>query len=85
MINDRPADPIDESGETSQLFLDADIKRVRDAAAPQAHPEFDGVHCVGLWQEPCGEEIPAARLALGRVRCVACQEVIDAHAKQYRR
>lgn len=85
MSHERSADPIDESQETTQLFLDADVKRVRDAAAPQSHPEFDGKHCVGLWQQACGEKIPAARLKLGRVRCVACQEVIDAHARQYRR
>lgn len=84
-MKERSADPIDEGSETAQTFLDANIKHYRDAAAPQTHAEFDGKHCVGLWNEPCGEELPQARLDLGRVRCVACQEVIDSHAKQYRR
>jgi RNA polymerase-binding transcription factor DksA len=38
--------------------------------APQTHPDFDGVHCV---ESDCGEPIPQARLALGKIRCVDCQ------------
>lgn len=40
---------------------------------------FDGKHCI---EEECGEEIPAGRLALGKVRCLDCQvrkEKRDAH------
>ena len=44
------------------------------ACAPQTHPNFDGVHCV---EADCGDEIPAGRLSLGRVRCRECQERIE--------
>lgn len=48
---------------------DAALARVRRAAAArERHPEFDGTHCV-----ECEIEIPAARLALGKVRCIDCQ------------
>lgn len=42
----------------------------RAAAAPQHHPDFDGLHCI---EPDCGAEIPAGRLALGKIRCVDCQ------------
>lgn len=41
-------------------------------AAPERHPDFNGSDCVD-----CEAHIPAARLALGRVRCVHCQERIE--------
>ncbi len=41
-------------------------------SAPQHHPDFDGEHCV-----ICGGSIPAARLGLGKVRCVECQARIE--------
>lgn len=37
---------------------------------PETDPAFDGVHCI---ERSCGEEIPPARLALGKIRCVPCQ------------
>jgi len=52
-----------------QLVRDLGAQRARQANAPQYHPDFDGVHCVG-----CGEPIPDQRLALGKGRCVECQE-----------
>lgn len=36
----------------------------------ETHPDFDGKHCVD-----CEIEIPEARLALGKVRCVDCQSL----------
>lgn len=44
---------------------------------PEHHPEFDGQHCV-----TCGDEMPAARLAMGRVRCTACQAEIENRLKR---
>lgn len=34
--------------------------------------EFDGKTCVD-----CGDEIPAERLAMHRIRCVDCQEALE--------
>jgi RNA polymerase-binding transcription factor DksA len=67
---DRNADPIDQAAQLSADMLDADIKNARAGAAPESHPDFDGKHCV---EEECGVKIPAARLKLGRIRCVDCQ------------
>lgn len=34
--------------------------------------EWDGVHC---WE--CEEDLPAARVAMGRVRCVPCETLLE--------
>lgn len=46
--------------------------RARGRSGPESHPDFDGLHCVG-----CDVEIPAGRLALHKVRCVDCQQVLE--------
>ena len=57
----------------------AEVQRLAavDAAArsvaPEQHPGFNGTDCV-----ECDTEIPAARLAMGRVRCVSCQTRLEA-------
>lgn len=51
----------------------ADSERLaRGRSGPESHPDFDGSHCVD-----CSDDIPKARLTLGRVRCVLCQEVLE--------
>lgn len=51
----------------------ADSERhARGKSGPESHPDFDGSHCVD-----CEDEILPARLLLGRVRCVVCQEVLE--------
>ena len=44
---------------------------------PEIHPDFDGVHCVECW-----EDIPHARLALKKVRCVDCQNDLEMKNKK---
>lgn len=51
---------------------EAGITRARKRIAPETHPDFDGTHCV-----ECEVDIPAARLALGKVRCVDCQLLLE--------
>lgn len=53
------------------------IQEASYRAAPQKHPCFDGLHCV-----QCDGEIPAGRLALGRVRCIHCQEYLERHHRE---
>jgi hypothetical protein len=48
---------------------DASVAAASRAAQAESHPNFDGQHCID-----CDGEIPAGRLALGRIRCVYCQE-----------
>lgn len=52
------------------------IKAAQVAAAPEHHPDFDGLHCID-----CGIEIPSARLNLGKIHCVECQELIETKRK----
>lgn len=63
-----------------EQFTDAAIEAVRERVQPESHPDFDGMHCVD-----CAEPLPPARLALGRVRCVVCQEQLERDARLYRR
>lgn len=61
-----------------QLREQADIqRRARLMNQPETHPEFDGTHCVD-----CDTEIPAARLAMHRVRCVHCQQDLENMSRQ---
>ena len=57
-----------------QLMEQADIaRRAREMNRPQTHPNFDGKHCL-----ECDIEMPPARLQAGRIRCVDCQEEVEA-------
>jgi hypothetical protein len=48
------------------------IARSTRAMAPQYHPDFDGVTCVR-----CGDDMPPLRLSMGKVRCTACQTLLE--------
>ena len=68
------ADPADIAAETIETCLADAERRARGKSAPERHPDFDGQHCV---EEHCGVDIPAARLVLGKVRCVDCQTLLE--------
>lgn len=66
---DRHADPLDEAAAlSSQLVDQAILHASRAANTRESHPDFDGESCL-----TCGDLIPPARLAMGKIRCVACQ------------
>lgn len=64
----------------------AGIKRAQNALVPEKDrrfangepmfPDFDGTCCIG-----CGDEIPEGRLALGKVRCLICQQIKERRDK----
>ncbi len=62
------ADYIDEAQEVNELHQRVSLLNQSIKMQPEQHPDFDGTHCVD-----CGVEIPAERLAWGRVRCADCQ------------
>lgn len=75
---------------TDQVFDEADqaqwmqlreqaeiLRRGRQMNQPEQHPDFDGKHCV-----ECDIEIPAARLAMHKVRCVDCQEELEENRRR---
>jgi RNA polymerase-binding transcription factor DksA len=65
------AEQLDQSFRDKAL---ADVRARVNEAVPQ---DFDGKHCVA-----CDDKIPKARLALGKFRCVACQELIERGGKR---
>ena len=79
------ADVIDDAGELNALYQNVAFKNAgfsTDAdtpspiLAPQTHPDFDGKHCID-----CEVEIPAQRLAWGRVRCTDCESILELKKK----
>lgn len=53
-------------------------ERARQANAPESDPNFDHKHCID-----CGEEIPEARLALFKIRCVECQRALENRRRMF--
>lgn len=80
MSFERHADPIDEAAALAATLTDGAIAAARRANAPETHPDFDGETCV-----ECGEDIPPARLAMKKVRCVHCQGALEHKSKQHAR
>ena len=74
---ERVADEMDKASAMELMFTEAAIYAVQHLAKPEKHPDFDGVHCLD-----CEEEIPAERLAMCRIRCVACQTDIEVADKR---
>jgi hypothetical protein len=65
-------DHADIAGNTIEVCQAEAERRARGKSGPEYHPDFDGMHCV---EELCGLPIPPARLALGKIRCIDCQEL----------
>ena len=61
---------MEAASETERLHREAAIAAASSAERMPAGTKFDGLHCI---EEDCGDEIPAARLAQGKFRCVTCQ------------
>lgn len=66
------ADILDQASELTQLLNDAYVSNVRDSALPEQKRNADGTWPVTVCE--CDEPIPAGRLALGKIRCVSCQQ-----------
>lgn len=73
-----------EQVDAAQLQQDATnqaaISAVQARLKPEDHPDFDGMHCIDG-----GEVIPEERLALGKIRCVSCQQKLETRYKLNRR
>lgn len=79
-MHERHADPIDEATALAAALTDSAIAAARLANAPESHPDFDGETCID-----CGDDIPKDRLALGKIRCIRCQTVLEHRKKQQAR
>jgi RNA polymerase-binding transcription factor DksA len=71
-MSERYTELMDAAQEQQDKTNQMHIARAQALAAPELDPSFDGVHCVDG-----GEEIPEARLALGKIRCVSCQTALE--------
>lgn len=67
--NRRNMDQLDFASDLQDTLNRRGVELARQAAQPEAHPDFDGKHCLD-----CGNEIPEKRLELQRIRCIACQQ-----------
>lgn len=48
------------------------LAKVKAKMQPEKHPDFDGSTCLD-----CGDDIPQARLDMGKIRCVHCQSALE--------
>lgn len=70
--NSNGSDNLDQASVLQDVMNNAGIAQAAFKVAPETHPLFDGETCI-----KCGDELPAARLALGRIRCVTCQTILE--------
>lgn len=75
----RESDNLDIASELQDKFNQRGILESQAAMAQQTDPDFDGVNCLD-----CDADIPATRIALGRMRCVDCQDVLERKSRSYR-
>lgn len=77
---ERMSDQIDQAQQINEAHQAASVEAARQKNRPEQIQNPDGTwphtHCV-----ECEDEIPAGRLALGKVRCVHCQEFLEKHGK----
>lgn len=76
-MSDHSSDSLDHASDVEQAFREAAIQAARQGERKPA--DFDGENC-----HSCGLEIPAARLALGKFRCVECQTQREKSTKFFR-
>lgn len=81
--SDRCADMIDAASAITETFTRNSEAAARAKAAPQQKQNADGTWPVTECE--CGVEIVPARLALGRIKCVACQTEQELRERQYGR
>lgn len=79
---DHEPDLVAQADKTSEIFLETNLQNARALAAPESHPDFDGVHCV---EPTCNVRIATARLKLGRIRCITCQEILEKQSSRFSR
>lgn len=66
--------------EHQRQLQDNALAEVRARAEEAIPPDWDCIHCY-----ECGNDIPKQRAALGKFRCIDCQETHERGSKLYRR
>jgi len=72
---DRQPDVLDQASQLTQALTDVAVANARVSARPEQVQRPDG-----SWPQTeceCGEPINEGRLALGKIRCIACQQDLE--------
>lgn len=71
---------VDQANQIAEEFTAAHIHRIQSKNKPEQVQNPDGTwphtECVD-----CDDEIPQGRLALGKIRCIDCQEIKERYEK----
>ncbi len=70
------ADMIDDAQDKELMERESSLAAALQHIKPQTHPDFDGVNCLD-----CSDPLPDIRLRMGRIRCVYCQELLEAKGR----
>lgn len=71
------SDIYDKAQEQDEAFRTLALAQQAGKAGKESHPDFDGQNCLD-----CTGEIPDDRLALGKIRCIGCQEELEKRRKR---
>ncbi len=71
-----PSDVFDAATDKEMADRETAISAIRSKAGPEFHEDFESPFCLD-----CDGEIPEARLALGKIRCVGCQTAVEKQNK----
>ena len=76
------SDPIDQAAQLSEMYTDIAVNAQRQKCAPQQVQDADGNWPVTECED-CGLDIEPGRIEMGRIRCLACQTLLETKGKQY--
>ena len=71
----KEADNLDQAQELTALLTEAYVENARAGAKPEQVQNADGSWPVTECE--CGEPIPEARIRLGKILCISCQEDLE--------
>jgi len=90
---DRTADVLDLAEQANAIATACAVAQVQARTQPEKVRNDDGTMTTqgllasGLWAVPecsvCFEDIPKARMELGRIRCIGCQTTLEKRQKGY--
>lgn len=79
-MGERLTDTSDIATEQEERFRAEALRQVLLASAPQTHEDFDGKTCL-----ECADDIRPERLAMGKIRCTDCQEILERPSRLFGR
>lgn len=78
--HERFSDVLDQAQAINEQHQESSLAMARAKLLPEQVKNPDGT-----WPFPdckdCGDEIPEGRLALGKIRCLSCQDILERRSK----